>query len=75
MTIYSAGLRIREAINLKISNIDSKRMQIRIEQSKGKKDRYSLLSEKLLVFLGIILLFIDPNIGYLMVKVLVSIYS
>ncbi|MCE5175698.1 MAG: tyrosine-type recombinase/integrase [Bacteroidales bacterium] len=48
MTIYSAGLRISEAINLKIQDIDSQRMQIRIEQSKGKKDRYTLLSVKTL---------------------------
>ncbi len=51
MLIYSAGLRISEAINLKIKDIDSKRMQIRIEQSKGKKDRYTLLSQKMLVLL------------------------
>jgi site-specific recombinase XerD len=51
MTIYSAGLRISEALNLKISDIDSERMQIRIEQSKGKKDRYTLLSSKLLTLL------------------------
>lgn len=43
MTIYSGGLRISEAVNLKIKDIDSKRMQIRVEQSKGKKDRYTLL--------------------------------
>jgi site-specific recombinase XerD len=48
MTIYSAGLRISEAINLRISDIDSKRMQIRVEQAKGKKDRYTLLSAKTL---------------------------
>lgn len=48
MTIYSAGLRIGEAINLKIKDIDSNRMQIRIEQAKGKKDRYTLLSGKTL---------------------------
>ena len=45
-TIYSAGLRISELINLKITNIDSDRMQIRVEQSKGKKDRYTLLSPR-----------------------------
>jgi len=45
MTIYSAGLRVSEACNLKITDIDSKNMQILIRQGKGKKDRYSLLSE------------------------------
>jgi len=44
MTIYSAGLRVSEAANLKISDIDSRNMQILIRQSKGFKDRYSLLS-------------------------------
>ncbi len=48
MTIYSAGLRLSEAIRLKIHDIDSQRMQIRVEQSKGKKDRYTLLSAKTL---------------------------
>jgi integrase/recombinase XerD len=51
MLIYSAGLRISEAINVKIKDIDSNRMQIRIEQSKGKKDRYTLLSHKTLSIL------------------------
>jgi integrase/recombinase XerD len=51
MTIYSAGLRVSEAINLKIKDIDSSRMQIRVVQSKGKKDRYTLLSYKTLDFL------------------------
>lgn len=44
MTIYSAGLRISEACNLKVCDIDSKNMQIFIRKSKGKKDRYSILS-------------------------------
>ncbi len=48
MIIYSAGLRISECINLKIKDIDSHRMQIRVEQSKGKKDRYTLLATKTL---------------------------
>lgn len=48
MTIYSAGLRISEAINLKIKDIDSQRMQIRVDQGKGKKDRYTLLGKKTL---------------------------
>lgn len=49
--IYSAGLRISELVNLKISDIDADRKQIRISQSKGKKDRYTLLSSKTLVLL------------------------
>lgn len=49
--IYSAGLRISELINLKIKDIDSERGQIRVEQSKGKKDRYTLLSHKTLELL------------------------
>jgi len=51
ITIYSGGLRISELINLKIKDIDSNRMQIRISQSKGKKDRYTLLSKKTLITL------------------------
>ncbi|HET9571275.1 MAG TPA: tyrosine-type recombinase/integrase [Bacteroidales bacterium] len=47
-TIYSAGLRVSEAIALKKTDIDSKRMQIRVQQAKGKKDRYTLLSPKTL---------------------------
>lgn len=47
-TIYSAGLRIGEVVNLKIADIDSNRMQIRVQQSKGRKDRYSILSTKTL---------------------------
>lgn len=49
--IYSAGLRIGEAINLKIKDIDSDRMLIHIQGAKGKKDRYTLLSE---VFLNLL---------------------
>lgn len=45
MTIYSAGLRVSEACKLKIIDIDSKNMQIVIRKGKGKKDRYSILSE------------------------------
>lgn len=48
---YSAGLRVGEILNLKLKDIDSDRMQIRIEQGKGQKDRYSILSEKVLVLL------------------------
>ena len=51
MTIYSAGLRISELLHLKVTDIDSKRMQIKVEQSKGKKDRYTILSAKTLAIL------------------------
>ena len=47
-TAYSAGLRVSEVANLKIKNIDSKRMQILIHRAKGKKDRYVNLSPILL---------------------------
>ncbi|MDQ6763458.1 MAG: tyrosine-type recombinase/integrase [Bacteroidota bacterium] len=47
-TAYSAGLRVSEVVNLKIKDVDSERMQLRIENSKGKKDRYVGLSILLL---------------------------
>jgi site-specific recombinase XerD len=43
-TAYSSGLRVSEIVNLKISDIDSKRMQILVQRAKGKKDRYVNLS-------------------------------
>lgn len=49
MTIYSGGLRASEVIKLKPEHIDSKQMLIKIEEGKGGKDRYTLLSKKLLV--------------------------
>ncbi len=48
MTTYSAGLRVSETIHLKAENIDSKAMLIKVE-GKGQKQRYSLLSKKLLI--------------------------
>lgn len=48
MVIYSGGLRISEVINLKIKDIDTKRMQIFVRNAKGKKDRYTLLSKKVI---------------------------
>lgn len=49
--IYSCGLRISECVNIKISDIDSKRMMIKIVESKGNKDRYVPLSNKMLLLL------------------------
>ena len=48
-TMYACGLRISEAIALRISDIDSQRMFIRVQGGKGRKDRYVPLGEKLLV--------------------------
>ena len=48
MTAYAAGLRVSELVHLKLSDIDPQRMMIRVEQGKGKKDRYTVLSPRLL---------------------------
>jgi len=45
MLIYSSGLRLMEAAHLKVTDIDSKRMLLRIKQGKGRKDRYTILSK------------------------------
>ncbi len=51
MVCYSAGLRVSELLSLQPRDIDSHRMQISIKDAKGRKDRYTLLSEKLLPLL------------------------
>jgi integrase/recombinase XerD len=48
MVAYAAGLRLGELVHLKVTDIDSQRMMIRVEQGKGNKDRYTLLSQRLL---------------------------
>ena len=48
---YAAGLRVSEVVALKVSDIDSGRMLLRIEQGKGRKDRFAMLSPKLLELL------------------------
>jgi site-specific recombinase XerD len=50
-TCYAAGLRISEAVRLTVSAIDSERMVLRITKGKGQKDRYVMLSPKLLAVL------------------------
>jgi len=48
---YGAGLRVSEVVALKVSDIDSERMLLRIEQGKGRKDRFAMLSPVLLELL------------------------
>jgi len=48
MTIYSAGLRVSEVVHLRVSDLDSQRMVIRVQQGKGQKDRYTLLAQRTL---------------------------
>jgi site-specific recombinase XerD len=48
MTAYAAGLRVSELVRLRVNDLDSDRMTIRVEQGKGGQDRYTLLSPRLL---------------------------
>ena len=48
MTTYSGGLRVSEVTHLRVSDVDPQRMILRVEQGKGRQDRYVMLSHKLL---------------------------
>lgn len=48
LTTYAAGLRVSEVVRLKVNDLHSERMLMRVEAGKGRKDRYTLLSESLL---------------------------
>jgi site-specific recombinase XerD len=50
-TAYAAGLRVGEVVRLKIGSIDSERMLLHIEEGKGGRDRYAMLSPRLLAIL------------------------
>lgn len=62
MTAYAAGLRISEATRLKCTDIDSQRMMLRVEQGKGQKDRYVMLSPQLLEILRAYWKVTHPNV-------------
>ena len=49
--IYSAGLRVSEAVHLRVDDIDSQRMTIRVRQAKGRQDRYTILAQRTLLLL------------------------
>ncbi|TBN00910.1 recombinase [Hyunsoonleella flava] len=59
--LYSAGLRRNELINLKIEDIDSSRMLIKVNDAKGNKDRYTLLAKSVLTDLRRYYLMFKPN--------------
>lgn len=48
MTVYGGGLRRSEGVALKVTDVDSGRMMLRVEQGKGQKDRYTILSPRML---------------------------
>jgi len=48
MTLYSAGLRLLECVNLKFRHIESDRMKVRVELGKGQRDRYTILAQRTL---------------------------
>lgn len=49
MLLYSSGMRVSEIASLRIADIDSKNMRIKVVQGKGRKDRFTILSEQVLL--------------------------
>ena len=68
MTAYSAGLRLAEVVALRVSDIDSQRMVIRVEQGKGKKDRYVCSHPPFLLCFALIGKQHDPPNGFFLVE-------
>jgi site-specific recombinase XerD len=60
-TAYAAGLRVSEVTHLKVTDIDSQRMTLRISQGKGNRDRYVMLSPRLLEALRVYWRVVRPN--------------
>jgi integrase/recombinase XerD len=65
MTAYSAGLRVSDVTQLRVADIDSRRMVIRIVQAKGRKDRDVMLSPRLLTMLRLYWKAVRPRGEYL----------
>ena len=61
MLLYSSGLRVSEISNLKIADIDSKNMRIKVVEGKGAKDRYTILSQQVLLELRAYYLIYKPK--------------
>jgi integrase/recombinase XerD len=61
MLLYSTGMRVSEIINCRIADIDSKNMRIKIVQGKGSKDRFTILSEQVLLELRTYYLVYKPK--------------
>jgi integrase/recombinase XerD len=60
LACYGSGLRISEAVAIKVSDVDSQRMLLRIEHGKGAKDRYAMLSPSLLSILRVYFRIVRP---------------
>ena len=61
MLLYSSGMRVSEIANLKITDIDSPNMRIKVVQGKGAKDRYTILSQQVLLELRAYYLIYKPK--------------